>query len=293
MTLLLQRLREEEPPEAGPQSDSEDELPPASPPSSSPTKSFVKAGRKGAVKGDAGRGDTSHSKAPLYAEGPEDGEDVVPDDGVHGRGAHLLFKYFVAAGTSLAAVVPARAAATSLPPATPAPTSSPHAGIQNKSSALTSPHKTPHYNTSSSPGRARASGQSAHASPAGRHSDNKEGGVCAAGILGGVTEEEVKHGEEPYADDALDGEADARVGEQSMRSFGEHGPLRFDGIQAPPASPPAHAPPRCLCVLCIAVRNVGSVGLVTVHSGCIGRLTHLGIVLLACALTEPAHGHLH
>ena len=251
VTLLLQRLREEEPPEAGPQSDSEDEPPPASPPSSSPTKSHVKVGRKGgAEKGDAGRGDTSHSKAPMYAEGPEDGEDVVPDDGVHGRGAHLLFKYFVAAGTSLAAVMPARAEATSLPPGMPAPFSSPHAAIQSKSSALTSPHKTPHHNTTSSPGRARGAGKSARGSSAGRHFDNEEGGVRAAGILSGVTEEEIKHGEEPYADDAFDGEADAGVGGQSMGSFGEHGPLGFDGQssfhQAPPASPPAHAPPRCL-----------------------------------------------
>jgi hypothetical protein len=64
---------------------------------------------------------------------------------LHGRGAHLLFRYFVAAGTSLAAVMPARAAATSLPHGMPAPASSPHAGIHNKSSALTSPHKTPHH----------------------------------------------------------------------------------------------------------------------------------------------------
>jgi hypothetical protein len=275
VTLLLQRLREEEPPEAGPQSDSEDEPPPASPPSSSPTKSHVKAGRKGvAVKGDAGRGDTSHSKAPVHAEGPEDGEDVVPDDGVHGRGAHLLFKYFVAAGTSLAAVMPARAAATSLPPGMPAPASSPHAAIQNKSSALTSP------------GRARGAGKSARGSSAGRRFDNEEGGVRAAGILGGVTEGEVKHGEEPYADDAFDGEADAGVGGQSMGSFGEHGPLGFGQSsfhQAPPASPRAHAPPRCLCVLCIAVRDLGAVRPVTVHG-----LPVRTLVLFCCMCSHRA-----
>jgi hypothetical protein len=108
-----------------------------------------------------------------------------------------------------------------------------------------------------------------------------------AGILGGVTEEEVKHGEDPYADDAFDGEANAGVGGKSMGSFGEHGLLGFDAspLSTRPRLPLCEfmTPPRCLCVLCIDVRDLGDVRPVTAHG-----LPVSNLVLFCCMCSHRA-----
>ncbi len=241
IALVLQRLREEEAPEAGPQSDSEDE--PASSPSPSPTRARGKPARKGDLP-DADA--AAPGKAILYGEGPEDKDDVVPDEG-HGQGAQLRFTHFVAPGTSLAALTPARA-----------PSGHAGSGSPGKSSAQSTPHKAPHL-SASSPGRALGGG-ALGSSAVGRHLGDEEGGRGAGGVLGGVAEEgdAALDADDPYAHDAFDGEADEGAGTQSMGAHGEHGSQSFDGHASLDRglsdAPPAVERPRfLLCVLCLSV----------------------------------------
>jgi len=271
IVLLLQRLREEEAPEAGPQSDSEDE--PVSSPSPSPTK----ARRKPAHKGGLPDADAAQGKALLYGEGPEDYDDVVPDEG-HGQGAQLLFTHFVAPGTSLAALTAARA-----------PSGYAGSGSPGKSSAQSSPHKAPHL-SASSPGRALGSEHRALGSSAvGRHLGDGEGGGGASGSgLGGVAEElDAAHdADDPYADDALDGEADEGAGAQSMGAHGEHGSQSFDGHSSFDRrlsdAPPAVEQPRFL--LRMLVRLCPSVSGLSV---CIWPVSAMLNDLLSCVMCSP------
>ena len=95
MALLLLRVREEEGPEPGPQSDSEDEAPLDTSPARSPAKA-----KSPSKRGEDGREVAVRDERDvLYAEGPEDRDDLVPDCG-EGRGSQLLFSRFLAPGGS-------------------------------------------------------------------------------------------------------------------------------------------------------------------------------------------------
>ena len=95
VALLLLRVREEEGPEPGPQSDSEDEAPLDTSPARSPAKA-----KSPSKRGEDGREVAVRDERDvLYAEGPEDRDDLVPDCG-EGRGSQLLFSRFLAPGGS-------------------------------------------------------------------------------------------------------------------------------------------------------------------------------------------------